>query len=774
MTQYNKTPEDVLIIALAAFMHDIGKFAERAKHDGYSDIKPTDEFLNKRETYQPKRSDGKDSHVHALYTAYVVENLLQSSILKIEADKETFINMAARHHIQDNAWRERIITVADKLSAKTDRQKFEDASKDIKIKDYAKTRLMSIFDEIKGGIENYDDRRFQYSLSPLSAESIFPKERDDFTGTYKELFSQFWQKLSDLKIYTDIEAWFKTFDKLNKEYTYCVPSATVKDVITDVSLYDHARTTSALASALYVYHKKDEKENKSALEDNETKKFLFTKIKFHGIQDFIFSQGAVTNKKSAKILRGRSYYISLLMEKAADLLCRNCGLPHTSIIMNAAGAITAILPNTDEIKEKIAKTETGINKWLVEKFYGEVSVGFAYVEFAGKDITEKGGVKKLGENIAKKLEIKKFQKLSIDSLGVVGDYFQNGEKICDYCGKRPTASVDDECLICKDLTEIGTRLVKDKKECKLESPIFGIFDTVELNSSAAYVPKNDEGDVKGFEKITGDDVKGINGLAVLKADIDNLGTLFADGISKPDTSLSKQATFSRQLDAFFTVWLPSELKENKKFSDVYTVFAGGDDLFLIGKWDTIIDLSLHLKEKFKEYFCGNVNFSAGIAVLKPNEPIKTFYRLSEEALSASKAHNVKEKNALTLFGETISWANSGILSETDEKIKELIEDQKINSAGLVKLMAFIKMAKEEEDVKNKANTNKLLSIKDFQCFKWRALLNYYIGRNDKIKEQSDKQSLINYFVEMIEKKEKRGILKAALWKNIYQNRQRGK
>lgn len=36
------------------------------------------------------------------------------------------------------------------------------------------------------------------------------------------------------------------------------------------------------------------------------------------------------------------------------------------------------------------------------------------------------------------------------------------------------------------------------------------------------------------------------------------------------------------MNFFFVVYLPHLLKTHPDFRDVYTVFAGGDDLFLIG------------------------------------------------------------------------------------------------------------------------------------------------------------------------------------------------
>ncbi len=69
-------------------------------------------------------------------------------------------------------------------------------------------------------------------------------------------------------------------------------------------------------------------------------------------------------------------------------------------------------------------------------------------------------------------------------------------------------------------------------------------------------------------------------IAALKGDVDNLGTIFQQGLSAP--TFAKMAALSRQMNHFFSLWLPAFCAE--KYPDTYTVFAGGDDFFLIGPW----------------------------------------------------------------------------------------------------------------------------------------------------------------------------------------------
>ncbi|MDR0822172.1 MAG: type III-A CRISPR-associated protein Cas10/Csm1 [Endomicrobium sp.] len=797
--------KDVLVIALAGFLHDIGKFAQRA------DTQMWKTKYDDTKNYQPQYN-GNLTHIHVKYSAcfirYLEEKLPEIfNGLKIEGTP--FIDLVASHHKPTNAL-EWIIACADRISSGMDKKTYDDNQAGINYKEYKYTRLASIFEEI-GGIapKNYEQYKYIYKLNPINSENIFPIEKDNEAGDYKELFENFSGRVLKLAHKENKELWFEHFDSLFQTYASYIPSATVGLNSPDISLYDHARTTAALASAIYVYHKENETLNENQVENYDDKKFIYLKSKFYGIQNFMFSQGGQTNKNSAKILRGRSFYISLLMELAADLLCKNLGLPHTSIIMNAAGAITAILPNTKIAQQKIKESEKLINNWLIREFYGEASVGFAQTQASGNDLLDLDG---LGKTIAKQLEIKKHQKIDISCLGALKECFQDNQEPCAFCGKRLISAKENKeeqiCPICQDLRKIGDNLTKqtkmivvdksDKQSLKKiiydkyglifesddnfynadEKPASSLIkywdlsddfqnSTTTLKQFAAYIPKNEKGGVKDFQAIadSNDKEKGINALAALKCDIDNLGSLFLSEINKNGNSLSKQATFSRQVNSFWTIYLPSLLKNDGKFNDVYTVFAGGDDLFLIGKWDVIIDLAIKLKDAFAKYSCYNekITISTGIALLKPGEPIKKFYRLSEDALEHSKDN--EGKNSLTLFDETIKWAE--YIREEKDKIAELLKDDKINSAGLQKLLSLIDMANRADEISIGA---RIADIKEMQNFKWRALLTYFIAMNENVKGQTDKQNLINDFVKQIEDLNKRKALKISLWKNIYKNR----
>ncbi len=93
----------------------------------------------------------------------------------------------------------------------------------------------------------------------------------------------------------------------------------------------------------------------------------------------------------------------------------------------------------------------------------------------------------------------------------------------------------------------------------------------------------------------------------LKGDVDNLGTIFQKGLEK--ANFAKMNALSRQINQFFSLWLPAYCAE--KNPNIYTVFAGGDDFFLIGPWYSTQKLAFDMQTYFRHYVAENSNSLGG-------------------------------------------------------------------------------------------------------------------------------------------------------------------
>lgn len=216
-----------------------------------------------------------------------------------------------------------------------------------------------------------------------------------------------------------------------------------------------------------------------------------------------------------------------------------------------------------------------------------------------------------------------------------------------------------------------------------------------------YVPKDSNEESCTFEDIVGQ-CEGEKALACLKADVDNMGLFFSEGFkdseNKSTLSISRMVSASRMVNWFFAGYLPKLLSKESQYKFIYTLFAGGDDLCLIGPWDKIISCAVGIQKEFTRY-TGNtpgLSLSAGIELFKPGTPVSHAVENAESALNISKSpHN--GKNKITLFGETMNWdedlpAQLSFAENWDRFIKETANEQGENRNAM--LYRFLQYHKE--------------------------------------------------------------------------------
>ena len=113
-------------------------------------------------------------------------------------------------------------------------------------------------------------------------------------------------------------------------------------------------------------------------------------------------------------------------------------------------------------------------------------------------------------------------------------------------------------------------------------------------------------------------------LGHLKGDVDNLGSIFVFGLvgaNQNYNTIGRLVALSRLMDLFYSGWVHRTLES--EYQHCYTVFSGGDDFYLIGPWNEIIEFSKRLQSEFLKYTGNNHNMtvSMGVHFSKPKEPI---------------------------------------------------------------------------------------------------------------------------------------------------------
>lgn len=130
-----------------------------------------------------------------------------------------------------------------------------------------------------------------------------------------------------------------------------------------------------------------------------------------------------------------------------------------------------------------------------------------------------------------------------------------------------------------------------------------------------------------------------------------------------------------------------------KYKHTYTIFAGGDDLFLIGAWDEIIDLSKEIHNEFEKLTKNKLSISFGISITKPTVPIRYLAEHTEDLLEEAKDMD-DDKDAISMFDETTKWKSYlHTYRVLDEQFSTLNSEDE-TTAFLYKVLSLTEMAKK--------------------------------------------------------------------------------
>jgi len=444
---------------------------------------------------------------------------------------------------------------------------------------------------------------------------------------------------------------------------------------------------------------------------------------FYGIQKFIF-EGLAT-KNASKVLRAKSAFVQLFTITLARYICHKLGIDEKCIVSSNAGKFEILSPIIDD--NKIIEIQKEVNNYFITNFYGLSGMSISSINCVKDDFGNKEKYKAFRKNIADSVEAKKFQKFDLQHQQPILSYDVNidNQSLCKICNIRKITH--ENCDICNMFIELGKKLVdknakfvSSKNDLKI---VFGDFDTkIELDEKIkSFVAKDDKNKILDFDELAenarkkfDNKIKGLKAIGVLKADVDGMGNYIKN--SGVTDRFENFDLFSKTLDNFFSLHIPRQMAE--RFKNTYTVFAGGDDLFLVGSWDVILELARWIEEEFKKFVKSKeLTISFGIAIAKPSTPISYLAEHTEHLLENAKAIDNK-KDAISLFRETVKWSSyKEVFQKLNSEFEKLNDDDK-NTAFLYRLLDFCEMSKKVKEG-------------DILATMWKSKLRYSFGRNNK-------------------------------------------
>jgi len=461
-----------------------------------------------------------------------------------------------------------------------------------------------------------------------------------------------------------------------------------------------------------------------------------------GIQSFIYE---IASEKAAVSLKGRSFMIQLISDACARYVLLQLNLPYTNLIYSSGGNFYILAPNVPDIDIKLNDIKKTLNRGLLEKYHGRLFLAIGSADLSARDFLEALNIK-WDEAIqnAKRDKTRRFihEMQNPEFFKPFGPV--KNVKPCSICGMdMETTEESPVCKDCNDLIALGKQLknadylieyrsaggrfvpvpnipvsysITDKSNLthrlssnekfvkiwylnttdaatdmsgKLKEYAFGFRFT-----GGNYMLFDTQGEAVTFNDLAGASDASLKRLGVLRMDVDNLGRLFKYGFLSPRIdnqkretkelySLSRLSTLSSMLDIYFSGYLNVIVRQAKYEDRLLIIYSGGDDIFLVGKWDHVVTCAMEIRDNFQEFCCNHpdITLSGGMAIVTPKYPIHRAAELAGEAEERSKSFKLQltdselfEKNAFTFLDKTFDWHDFQIIDMIKNDLVRVMDE----------------------------------------------------------------------------------------------------
>ncbi len=684
-------------LPLAALLHDIGKFRMRHIHPNKPHEEHSYEFVSNKEEFADFFSPCRDTFKSAIRHHHVLRPYQPKHYPRVSKDQLQYLD--------------KLVILADHLSA----AEREDEEREREY--FGKSALVSPLSRLKGA-----NKEYQYPLTELNLirSTIIPVETAEVDQQgYTALWNAFrkdFEKITENATYSpDV---YQMIVALLRKYTTRIPSATPwgpsdKRSVPDISLYDHLRTTAAIAACIGRELSEVEVDIQLNKKDPEKKICMLLKGDISGIQNFLYQ---IKSDGAARELRGRSFYLQLLTEAIAHWVLKQLDLPITNLLLVSGGHFYILAPYC-EASDKLNTMRQFISQTLWELHGDDLSCVIDAISITGGDFSPKTFSSKwheVSERVNRQKQ-KKWSELGSQSMfeslfkphnkpEVVSDFNELGRKLrkATYlvAFAIPDVLVPQNTLQWRDATKAFGLCVDICEEDDIPTPpadakraiVYRLRDTNFLAAIDKYdwgklpvsydfkllpqviASEPDEG-VSDYDDLANAS-KGVKWLGALRMDVDDLGKVFTEKLQ--NATISRHASLSREIEFFFEGYVPKLCREyNKKHDEeiLELIYAGGDDLFLVGGWSALPEIAKQIRSEFYEFVTGtHVTLSGGIAIEHKKFPLYQFADLSGEAEKAAKACDTK--NAITFLQKPMSWDDFNYVNKWHSKFYEVLTGEK--------------------------------------------------------------------------------------------------
>ncbi len=697
-------------LALAGLLHDIGKFSHRVKGKDKASI----------QNLLDKKYDAKAIGQHAIWSVDFIHNIVPPHL------RESILDAVLKHHNPMGDVKAMRIALADRFSnGKLLSSDEEDNAKDRELPSlfvhHANPHLV---------IPHKALEQDKDSLFPIA-----PRTEEVAKQSYAQLWQKFEQEAQALAGITDVTTYIESMQALMMRYTWCIPSgdkvtslynhsrvtamlAAAMGTLSDEtikSLFKDANQPVAVATLItadlsgiqkFIYRISAKQAAKQL-----RGRSLYLQILTDAIAHFVLGQLGLPPTNLLYSGGGRFYIVApsgCNLTELQNAIDEKLLTHHDGEIYAALGQAEILAKDffSDKFREIWKAASTSSNDQKRQRFRG---IGDLHTKLfkpmpvdrnneLGKRISDRA---QDDDNIgASQSQLKRsfieFSKMlpraeylalvhgtpldqnagsfqaTLQAFGVsVLLLDRTGEDLSrEFYPKYQPDSIQRVNLL--GMTTAPSASVRQYVEAT-----FNIPTSAGLRFTMNVIAKDQNGKPYEFSELV-ESAQGLKRLGVLRMDVDNLGQLFLHGVDKNKSStLTNSANLSFAMSIYFEGWVAQlcrNINDEHGGKAVYGVYSGGDDLFIVGRWDVMPDLAQRIHDDLAKYACGHsdVHISAGITLHDEKYPLYQAAEEAEEALDNAK--KVDGKDSLSFMGEAIKWSRIDKVKEYRDKIVTLYSE----------------------------------------------------------------------------------------------------
>lgn len=588
-----------------------------------------------------------------------------------------------------------IACTADNISAAADRREEGDETRFDR-----NLALSPVFTHLNGEHGGY-----ALEAKPQDGTLRMPRTEDvrPDAGVYRDLLRELTDALKALEFGPE---WVDSLLSALECFTGSVPSSTFRGESPDISLFDHLKTTAAAGACISEFLlDSGETDLRTTLFQKEaqfrkTEAFLLYSADFSGVQKFIYT---VMAQGALRTLRSRSFFLEFAMEHYVDELLLACGVSRANLLYSGGGHCYILLPNTERVKQAADAWNTRFNEWLFAQFGTRLFLAHGYTACTADELTntpaEDAPYKAMFRRVSAEIAQHKMRRVTAHQLRALNaSAAREDGRECAVCGRSDRLVEGKErCVWCSMLEELSRKIQKYSIDVVSLAPDAPCDFVLPAAEGEVRVSLTDEAGARA-RLAAGEPVRrvytknvvytglqystclnvgdyaaansmeelaacsdGIQRLAVCRMDVDDLGQAFVAGFERADetapekkyhyVTLSRTAAFSRQMSLFFKRYINALLSGeygNRRALNAAIVYSGGDDVFLVGAWNDVLEGAVRIRNALSEFTCGALTISAGIGLFDDHFPIRTAAMQTAELEDAAK--ELPGKNAVALFG----------------------------------------------------------------------------------------------------------------------------